>query len=130
MKFCVFGLFQILPWIAWVGDWALRWTEGNEALQIAFAMFVFPLFMNAAQYYIVDAFIKDTGGGAGGAEGYERAGQEDEEEDAEGGGDGVEGRDGPRKEASATPALVGSYDPDVDGERSSGSSRRGEENKL
>ena len=54
---------MVLPWIAWVGDWALRWTEGSEALQIAFVMFVFPLIMNALQYYIIDSFIKDPSGG-------------------------------------------------------------------
>lgn len=63
MKLCVFFLFAILPWIAWVGDWALRWTEGNEAVQITFVMFVFPLIMNGIQYYIIDSFIKDPAGG-------------------------------------------------------------------
>lgn len=65
MKFCVFVLFQLLPWIAWVGDWALRWTEGNEAIQITFVMFIFPLIMNALQYWIIDSFIKDPGSGEG-----------------------------------------------------------------
>ncbi|KAF2795346.1 hypothetical protein K505DRAFT_324126 [Melanomma pulvis-pyrius CBS 109.77] len=63
MKFCVFLIFQLLPWIAWVGDWALRWTEGNEAIQITFVMFIFPLIMNALQYWIIDGFIKDPAGG-------------------------------------------------------------------
>jgi hypothetical protein len=58
MKTCVFIIFQLLPWIGRVGDWALRWTEGNEAVQIAFVMFIFPLIMNAMQYYIIDIFIK------------------------------------------------------------------------
>lgn len=78
MKVCVFGIFQLLPWIAWVGDWALRWTEGSEALQIAFVMFVFPLVMNALQYYVVDSFIKD---GKGEREGFERVASEEEEDD-------------------------------------------------
>ncbi|KAF2455237.1 Vaculolar membrane protein-domain-containing protein [Lineolata rhizophorae] len=64
MKLVVFFIFQLLPWIAWVGDWALRWTEGNEAIQITFVMFIFPLIMNALQYYIIDSFIKDPAGGA------------------------------------------------------------------
>lgn len=59
MKLCVLLIFVFFPWIALVGDWALRWTEGSEALQIAFVMFVFPLIMNALQYYIIDSFIKD-----------------------------------------------------------------------
>lgn len=58
MKFCVFIIFQLCPWIVKVGDWALRWTEGNEAIQIAFVMLIFPLIMNGIQYYIIDIFIK------------------------------------------------------------------------
>jgi hypothetical protein len=59
MKLCVFLLFVLLPWLGWVGDWALRWTEGREWVQITFVMLVFPLVMNAAQYWIIDSFIKD-----------------------------------------------------------------------
>jgi hypothetical protein len=58
MKFSVFILIQVFPVIVKVGDWALRWTEGNAALQITFVMLLFPLIMNAMQYYIVDTFIK------------------------------------------------------------------------
>lgn len=72
----------------------MRWTEGNEALQIAFVMFVFPLIMNAAQYYIIDGFIKDggsagqaAGSGEGGESRYERVADdlEDGEEEVGGG---------------------------------------------
>jgi len=59
MKVFVLFLFEVLPWLPWIGDWALRWTEGNEALQIVFVMFLFPLLMNALQYYIIDIFIMD-----------------------------------------------------------------------
>lgn len=58
MKVCVFFIFYLLPWIGRVGDWALKWTEGNEAVQITFVMFIFPLIMNGIQYYIIDIFIK------------------------------------------------------------------------
>lgn len=58
MKLCVFVLIQVFPVIVKIGDWALRWTEGNTALQIIFVMLLFPLIMNAIQYYIVDIFIK------------------------------------------------------------------------
>ncbi|KAI1814100.1 hypothetical protein GGS20DRAFT_436298 [Poronia punctata] len=58
MKICVLLIFLILPWISRVGDWALRWTEGNERLQIFFVMMLFPLIMNIIQYYIIDSFIK------------------------------------------------------------------------
>ncbi|PHH61545.1 hypothetical protein CDD81_282 [Ophiocordyceps australis] len=58
MKICVLIIFLVMPWISMVGDWALGWTEGNERLQIAFVMMIFPLVMNALQYYIIDSFIK------------------------------------------------------------------------
>lgn len=59
MKISVLVLFLMLPWISQVGDWALKWTEGNERLQIVFVMMLFPLIMNALQYYIIDSFIKN-----------------------------------------------------------------------
>jgi len=59
MKFCVLIIFLVLPWISRVGDWALKWTEGDEALQVIFVMLVFPVIMNATQYYIIDSFIKN-----------------------------------------------------------------------
>lgn len=58
MKICVLIIFILMPWISKVGDWALSWTEGNEKLQIAFVMMIFPLIMNGLQYYIIDSFIK------------------------------------------------------------------------
>lgn len=58
MKVCVLIIFIMMPWISKAGDWALKWTEGNEKLQIAFVMMIFPLIMNALQYYIIDSFIK------------------------------------------------------------------------
>ncbi|KAE8350241.1 Vaculolar membrane protein-domain-containing protein [Aspergillus coremiiformis] len=60
MKICVFFLIQLLPFIVKVGDWALRWTEGNTAVQIIFVMLLFPVIMNAIQYYIIDTFIKKS----------------------------------------------------------------------
>jgi hypothetical protein len=58
MKICVFFLIQLLPFIVKIGDWALQWTEGNTAVQIFFVMLLFPVIMNAIQYYIIDIFIK------------------------------------------------------------------------
>jgi hypothetical protein len=59
MKICVLIVFLVLPWISRIGDWALRWTEGNEQLQVFFVMLFFPVVMNATQYYIIDSFIKN-----------------------------------------------------------------------
>jgi hypothetical protein len=59
MKLCVLFIFSVLPWISRVGDWALRWTEGDERIQVFFVMLFFPVVMNAIQYYIIDSFIKE-----------------------------------------------------------------------
>ena len=59
MKICVLILFKLCPWIVQVGDWALKWTEGNENVQVFFVMLFFPVVMNAIQYYIIDGFIKN-----------------------------------------------------------------------
>ncbi|KAF2822757.1 hypothetical protein CC86DRAFT_71358 [Ophiobolus disseminans] len=129
MKLCVLAIFSFLPWIAWVGDWALRWTEGNTALQITFVMFVFPLIMNALQYWIIDNFIKDPEHGGEG--GYEGVGDDDDESDDEWlerqqrtREQGIDEEDSdaevaaskPLKEANPTPVPVrDDYDPDTDG---------------
>jgi hypothetical protein len=68
MKLVVLFIFILLPWIARVGDWALRWTEGDEKLQIVFVMMLFPVIMNAMQYYIIDSFIKKQALSEGGHE--------------------------------------------------------------
>ena len=83
MKFFVYVLFQMLPWLPWVGDWALKWTEGNNTLQIVFTMFFFPLIMNAIQYYIVDSFIKEKNPGDQGQNDQRREGDEATEENDE-----------------------------------------------
>ncbi|USP74868.1 hypothetical protein yc1106_02142 [Curvularia clavata] len=97
MKLCVLALFALLPWIAWVGDWALRWTEGNTALQIAFVMFVFPLIMNALQYWIIDNFIKDPEAGSGDSARYGVVREEDSEDEDDEDGEDAEWRERQRR---------------------------------
>lgn len=58
MKTCVVIIIHVLPFIVEIGDWALKWTEGNTAVQIVFVMLLFPVIMNGIQYYIIDIFIK------------------------------------------------------------------------
>ncbi|KAH8725522.1 vacuolar membrane protein-domain-containing protein [Phaeosphaeriaceae sp. PMI808] len=137
MKLCVLAIFAFLPWIAWVGDWALRWTEGNTAVQITFVMFIFPLIMNALQYWIIDNFIKDPENGGEG--GYEGVGEEDESEDEEWeerrqrlreqGIDGDEEADeevvkGKRMGLGPVDGRPTDYDPEIDGAGSSRGSHR------
>lgn len=80
MKLVVLLMFLILPWISKIGDWALGWTEGNEKLQIAFVMMIFPLVMNALQYYIIDSFIKEKRDTDDSHDGHERVPSEDPDE--------------------------------------------------
>ncbi|THW56106.1 hypothetical protein D6D20_08974 [Aureobasidium pullulans] len=130
MKLFVFLLFAMLPWLPWVGDWALRWTEGNEALQIAFVMFIFPVAMNGIQYYIIDSFIK---GKESDREGFQAVPTEDDEERHRD-SDDVEDEDTSKRRdrvstaehvAEANPTAVPSYDHESDVEGSSqGSSGR------
>lgn len=80
MKLVVLLMFLILPWISKIGDWALGWTEGNEKLQIAFVMMIFPLVMNALQYYIIDSFIKEKKHTEDHHGGHERVPSEDPDE--------------------------------------------------
>ncbi|OIW34938.1 hypothetical protein CONLIGDRAFT_639265 [Coniochaeta ligniaria NRRL 30616] len=152
MKICVLIIFLALPWISRVGDWALGWTEGDEKLQVVFVMMLFPLIMNAMQYYIIDSFIKlkettgevgDSDDGSdtsseGGGEVYEGVPGVSDEEDEVSGDEEVDRK----KKATTTfsPRLEGGedreYDPDVDGDSQtlvigSGSSRApGETGRL
>jgi len=83
MKVCVLIVFLAMPWISRVGDWALGWTEGNEKLQIIFVMMLFPLIMNAMQYYIIDSFIKKPEGDV--SHGHQRLPGDDPEADGNSG---------------------------------------------
>jgi STIMATE family len=132
MKLCVLGLFAIMPWLSRVGDWALRWTEGDERVQVAFVMLIFPVIMNALQYYIIDGFIKDPAHGAH----HEALPTEDEDDISEFGGSiesftstveddaaaaKVDGKDIHSRTGKRKPSLglrQGSYDPTMDGEDS------------
>lgn len=122
MKACVFLVFELCPWIIRVGDWALRWTEGNEALQIAFVMLIFPLIMNALQYYIIDTFIKkrvttgeDDNDGQGNEHGEEETllPEDDQNIGGETSADEVKSKSRVNVRKSR---RIKSYDPDNDGE--------------
>lgn len=135
MKFCVLILFMMLPWLPHIGDWALGWTEGNEKLQIIFVMMLFPLIMNALQYYIIDSYIKkkevlvdgEPGAGAGDNVAYEElaASGTDESDMEEDDGDDDDSRKGgsrrgslrlERRDSTTERTSRDEYDPAVDGD--------------
>lgn len=124
MKLIVLAIFLTMPWISKVGDWALSWTDGNEKLQIAFVMMIFPLIMNVMQYYIIDSFIKKRD-----AE-HERLPSEDPDEERRGYGDDDDfdirssvddtpsDTESESEQVKVQPVVKGAedeYDPDVDG---------------
>lgn len=130
MKICVLIIFLVFPWISHVGDWALGWTEGNEKLQIVFVMMLFPLIMNAMQYYIIDSFIKertqDEAGdaaarrpGLGSRESsYDRlseSGDDDHEEELADRGSSL-GEGNRAKGGIKAPPRDREYDPEIDGD--------------
>ncbi|KAI1780042.1 vacuolar membrane protein-domain-containing protein, partial [Hypoxylon cercidicola] len=139
MKICVLIIFLILPWISRVGDWALKWTEGNERVQIVFVMMLFPLIMNAIQYYIIDSFIKLK------EEGHERLPSEDGDardpfdnallDSDDEGSISEESNESMKLSSSRTFKKAGGkdtdqreeYDPDLDGQTVIGSSRSQED---
>lgn len=145
MKLVVLIMFYAFPWLSHVGDWALRWTEGNERLQIVFVMMLFPVIMNAMQYYIIDSFIKkeptpehvheripseEPSEGRDGGEEDRGDGRYDVSFDASSSSDGVgvENEEDVRLQRSRRQAGRDGYDSDVDGDAqtviaSSGSSR-------
>ncbi|KAI5926784.1 vacuolar membrane protein-domain-containing protein [Camillea tinctor] len=139
MKICVLIIFLILPWISRVGDWALRWTEGNERVQIVFVMMLFPLIMNAMQYYIIDSFIKKK------ETDHERLPSDDEDErdpfddvledsdDESNSGESSQSMKLSHSRTLKAPERSGpktgheEYDPDLDGQTIIGSSRSRDE---
>jgi hypothetical protein len=134
MKICVLLIFLLLPWISRVGDWALRWTEGNERLQIFFVMMFFPLLMNGLQYYIIDSFIKKKEAD------HEPILQEEVDDrdsfddvfgdESDDGSNSVESSESVRMSRSASfkdQQQNDEYDPELDGQTVVGSSRSEEE---
>lgn len=146
MKLCVLIIFVMLPWISRVGDWALGWTEGNEKVQIVFVMMLFPLIMNALQYYIIDSFIKkqtpddSDDAVAGGADGvhYQSLpdGSPDPLDQPRLADDSIDVKTPPVRRSRSAPhtPVHEEYDPEVDGDRSalgsSGSSSREASGKV
>lgn len=136
MKFFVFVIFQLCPWIIRVGNWALKWTENDEKLQVFFVMLFFPVVMNALQYYIIDSFIKNQKSSE-----HEQIPSEDEDEAAaeEWRGSDEEYNSASddeliaktsQPEAKQPSKKMDEYDPQKDGERSGGSNSRGEEGRA
>ncbi|KAI7887424.1 hypothetical protein K492DRAFT_202592 [Lichtheimia hyalospora FSU 10163] len=59
MKICIYASFQAFPVIFDLGDWVLAHIKETR-YQVVFVMFVFPLFMNAFQFCVIDSIIKGT----------------------------------------------------------------------
>ncbi|KAI8362817.1 vacuolar membrane protein-domain-containing protein [Blakeslea trispora] len=53
---CVFLMYS--PWLVKLGELALSWTKGRPRLQLVFVMLIFPLVMNALQFWLTDTILK------------------------------------------------------------------------
>jgi len=57
-KSTIYLLLLSNDWFYLMADWILSWTEGHPRLQLFIVLMIFPLIMNAIQYYIVDNILK------------------------------------------------------------------------
>jgi hypothetical protein len=60
MKLLVVGLFALFPGLFKVGEWLLSWTRtgDKDAVQVIFAMGIFPILMNIVQFWLIDSIVK------------------------------------------------------------------------
>jgi len=60
MKLIVVTILSLFPDIYVVGEWLLSWTRTGkgDALQVVFTMGIFPIFMNIAQFWLIDSIVK------------------------------------------------------------------------
>ncbi|KAI8380567.1 vacuolar membrane protein-domain-containing protein [Choanephora cucurbitarum] len=53
---CIFLIYS--PWLVKLGELALSWTKDQPRLQLVFVMLIFPLIMNALQFWLTDTILK------------------------------------------------------------------------
>ncbi|KAI8092983.1 vacuolar membrane protein-domain-containing protein [Halteromyces radiatus] len=57
MKLCQFWCFHHIPWFFLFGQWLLDWTRDNYHHQVILVMFIYPLLMNAIQFWMIDTML-------------------------------------------------------------------------
>lgn len=56
-KACLYVILISSPWLFWLGEICIRWTP-TERFQVVFVMLIFPLIMNALQFWLTDTILK------------------------------------------------------------------------
>ncbi|KAG2237341.1 hypothetical protein INT48_009074 [Thamnidium elegans] len=56
-KFCLYIFLVNSPWLFWLGEICINWTR-DEKSQVVFVMLIFPLIMNAIQFWLTDTILK------------------------------------------------------------------------
>ncbi|KAI8079614.1 vacuolar membrane protein-domain-containing protein [Gilbertella persicaria] len=57
-KACLYEIIVYLPWFITLAKMALDWTGDNPHFQLVFVMLIFPLVMNALQFWLTDTILK------------------------------------------------------------------------
>ncbi|KAG1459801.1 hypothetical protein G6F56_006081 [Rhizopus delemar] len=60
-KICFYEILVLNEdWLSQLGELAISWTDNNPKLQLLFVMLIFPLVMNAIQFWLTDTIIKQN----------------------------------------------------------------------
>ncbi|OAD05238.1 hypothetical protein MUCCIDRAFT_122846, partial [Mucor lusitanicus CBS 277.49] len=57
-KACLYGIVINSPWLFWLGELCISWTQYDPKIQVVFVMLIFPLIMNAIQFWLTDIILK------------------------------------------------------------------------
>lgn len=64
MKLVVYLMMEIFPFLVLLASWILNWSDSQPELQVFLVMFLFPVLLNALQYYLIDSIIQSPAYGA------------------------------------------------------------------
>ncbi|KAG2207312.1 hypothetical protein INT46_004773 [Mucor plumbeus] len=57
-KACLYEIVINSPWLFWLGELCISWIQHDPKTQVVFVMLIFPLIMNAIQFWLTDTILK------------------------------------------------------------------------
>ncbi|KAI8639254.1 vacuolar membrane protein-domain-containing protein [Parasitella parasitica] len=57
-KACLYEIVINSPWLFWLGELCISWARQDPKIQVVFVMLIFPLIMNAMQFWLTDTILK------------------------------------------------------------------------